>query len=65
MALSAPADAVAGNSGFNEVFPGVPLTREVAEYGTLLGIDAARQVLGFQPRHTWRNHVSTSSGRPR
>ena len=32
-----------------EVFPGVPLTRDVAEFGTLLAIDRARQVLGFEP----------------
>ena len=40
-----------------EVFPGVPLTREVGEFGTLLAIDRARQVLGFEPRHSWRDHV--------
>jgi nucleoside-diphosphate-sugar epimerase len=42
-----------------EVFPGVPLRREVSEFGTLLAIDRARQVLGFEPRHTWRNHLAT------
>jgi nucleoside-diphosphate-sugar epimerase len=41
-----------------EVFPGVRLTREVGEFGTLLAIDRARQVLGFEPRHSWRDHVS-------
>src|SRR5712691_4759351 len=41
-----------------EVFPGVPLTRDVGEFGTLLAIDRARQVLTFDPRHTWRDHVS-------
>jgi nucleoside-diphosphate-sugar epimerase len=40
-----------------EVFPGVPLTRDVGESGTLLAIDRARDVLGFQPRHSWRDHV--------
>jgi len=40
-----------------EVFPGVKLTREVGEFGTLLAIDRARQVLGFEPRHSWRDHV--------
>ena len=40
-----------------EVFPGVRLTREVGEFGTLLAIDRARQVLGFEPRHSWRDHV--------
>lgn len=49
----------------HEVFPDVPLSREIAEYGTLLDIDTARQVLGFQPHHTWRNHISTNSSQPR
>jgi nucleoside-diphosphate-sugar epimerase len=40
-----------------EVFPGVSLTREVAEFGTLLGIDQAREALGFEPEHSWRDHV--------
>ena len=33
-----------------EVFPGVPLTREIGEFGTLLAIDRAKQVLGYEPR---------------
>jgi nucleoside-diphosphate-sugar epimerase len=40
-----------------EVFPGVPLTRDVGEYGTLLAIDHAREVLGFEPTHSWRDHI--------
>jgi nucleoside-diphosphate-sugar epimerase len=40
-----------------EVFPDVPLTRDVGEFGTLLAIDRARQVLKFEPRHSWRDHV--------
>jgi len=39
-----------------EVFPGVPLTREVGEFGTLLAIDRARQVLGYLPRYSWRDY---------
>jgi nucleoside-diphosphate-sugar epimerase len=30
----------------------------IGEFGTLLAIDRARQVLGFEPRHSWRDHVS-------
>ena len=41
-----------------EVFPGVKLTRDVGEFGTLLAIDRAREVLGFEPAHSWRNHVT-------
>ena len=40
-----------------EVFPGVPLAREVGEHETLLSIDKARRMLGFEPRHSWRDHV--------
>jgi nucleoside-diphosphate-sugar epimerase len=77
LALSVPADAVAGNPSFivaaadtvmnrpsaellREVFPEVPLTGEVSEFGTLLAIDRARHVLGFEPRHSWRDHVSVA-----
>jgi nucleoside-diphosphate-sugar epimerase len=43
-----------------EVFPGVPLTREVGEFGTLLAIDRARQAIGYEPRHSWRDHLPVS-----
>ena len=40
-----------------EVYPQVKLTRDVGEHGTLLAIDRAREVLGFAPAHSWRDHV--------
>jgi nucleoside-diphosphate-sugar epimerase len=40
-----------------EFFPDVPARSEFGEFGTLLAIDRARQVLGFEPRHSWRNHL--------
>jgi len=40
-----------------EVFPGVPLTRDVGEFGSLLATDRAAGALGFVPRHSWRDHV--------
>lgn len=40
-----------------EVFPDVPLSRDVEPNETLLSIDRARRVLGFEPRHSWRDHV--------
>ena len=40
-----------------EVFPGVPVTREVDPNETLLSIDHAREVLGYDPQHSWRDHV--------
>ncbi len=38
-----------------EVFPGVPFTREVGEHETLLSIEKARRVLGYEPAHSWRD----------
>jgi nucleoside-diphosphate-sugar epimerase len=37
-----------------DVFPGVPVDRDLDEYGTLLGIAKARRVLGYEPQFTWR-----------
>jgi nucleoside-diphosphate-sugar epimerase len=45
-----------------EVFPGVSLTRDVGEFGTLLANDRARGALGFVPQHSWRDHVAVPSG---
>lgn len=41
-----------------EVYPDVPLTRDVGEFETLLAIDRAREVLSFAPQHSWRDHVA-------
>ena len=38
-----------------EVFPGVPFTREVAGSDTLLSIEKARRLLGYEPKHSWRD----------
>lgn len=40
-----------------EIFPAVPVTREVEDNETLLSIDKARRVLGFDPQHSWRDHA--------
>jgi nucleoside-diphosphate-sugar epimerase len=40
-----------------EQFPDVPVTRELAPNETLLSIDKARRVLGFEPQHSWRDEV--------
>lgn len=40
-----------------EVYPDVPVTKELGEHETLLGIDKARRVLGYDPQHSWRDHV--------
>jgi nucleoside-diphosphate-sugar epimerase len=41
----------------NEVFPGVEVSRDPGEYGTLLSIDRARALIGYKPAHSWRQHV--------
>jgi nucleoside-diphosphate-sugar epimerase len=45
-----------------EVYPGVPLTRDVGEFSTLLAIDRAREVLNFAPQHSWRGELTASDG---
>lgn len=37
-----------------EVYPGVPVRKELAETETLLSIDRARRTLGYEPRWSWR-----------
>ncbi len=43
------------NELVNEVFPGVPLTRQLGEHDTLLSIEKARRVLGYEPQFSWRH----------
>ena len=55
--IIAAADTVMSRSNTDlvaEVFPGVPVTRELGEHATLLSIDKARRVLGYSPQHSWR-----------
>jgi UDP-glucose 4-epimerase len=41
-----------------EVFPGVPLKRDdLDDNETLLSIDKARRLLGYDPQHSWRDEV--------
>ena len=40
-----------------EVFPNVEVIREVGEHETLLSIDKARRLLGFEPQHSWRDQA--------
>ncbi len=40
-----------------EVFPGVEVRKKLGRNETLLSIDKARSVLGYEPQHTWRDHV--------
>ncbi len=38
-----------------EQFPNVRVTKELGEHETLLSIDKARRVLGYEPKHSWRD----------
>jgi len=38
-----------------EVFPRVPVRQGIGEYETLLNIDKARRMLGYDPAFTWRD----------
>ena len=38
-----------------EVFPDVEVRKPLGEHETLLSIDKARRVLGFEPQHSWRD----------
>jgi nucleoside-diphosphate-sugar epimerase len=41
-----------------EVYPDVPLTRAIQGRETLLAIDRAREVLGYEPRYRWSDEVA-------
>jgi nucleoside-diphosphate-sugar epimerase len=61
--IIAAADTVMNRSSeslLKEVFPGVPRTRDVGEFGSLLATDRAREALGFVPQHSWRDHLEPS-----
>ncbi|AOY78081.1 NAD-dependent epimerase/dehydratase family protein [Clostridium formicaceticum] len=36
-------------------FPNVPLKRPIQGYESLMAIDKARNILGYEPQYTWRN----------
>ena len=58
--IIANADTVMSRSSGSlmaEVYPGVEVRRELGEHETLLSIDKARRVLGYEPQHSWRDHV--------
>jgi len=41
----------------DSAFPGVPRKGDLGVHDTLLSIDKARRLLGYDPQHTWRDHV--------
>ena len=55
--IIANADTVMSRSNAElmaEVFPGVPLKTGLGGNETLLSIEKARRLLGYEPRHSWR-----------
>jgi len=55
--IIANADTVMSRSSASlaaEVYPDVPVTRELGEHETLHSIDKARRLLGYEPQHSWR-----------
>ena len=58
--IIASADTVMSRSSADlaaEVFPDVPVRRELGEHETLLCIDKARRVIGFEPEYSWREQL--------
>jgi len=43
-----------------EVFPGVPVKRPFGPNETLLSIDKARRLLGYEPEYSWRTELSAN-----
>ncbi|MFJ5961752.1 NAD-dependent epimerase/dehydratase family protein [Pseudarthrobacter oxydans] len=65
--IIANADTVMNRSSASlaaEVFPGVKVVKELGEHETMLSIDKARRLLGFEPEHTWRDHWQNPAGGP-
>lgn len=63
--IVANADTVMSRSSASlaaEVFPDVKVTKELGEHETMLSIDKARRLLGYEPEHSWRNHAAAGPG---
>jgi nucleoside-diphosphate-sugar epimerase len=59
--IIANADTVMSRSSADlaaEVYPGVEVRKPLGEHETMLSIDKARRLLGYEPEHSWRHHVS-------
>ena len=42
----------------DEVYPEIPVRRAISGYETLLAIEKARELLGYRPGHSWRDHIT-------
>ena len=41
-----------------EVYPSVTYRSTAGEFDTLLSIEKARKLLGYQPAWSWRDHIA-------
>jgi nucleoside-diphosphate-sugar epimerase len=58
--IIAAADTVMSRSSAElaaEIFPDTPVTKELGEHETLLSIEKARRLLGYEPEHSWRDEL--------
>jgi nucleoside-diphosphate-sugar epimerase len=44
-----------------EVYPAVPYEPTAGEYDTLLSVQKARRLLGYEPQYSWRDHLDAPS----
>jgi nucleoside-diphosphate-sugar epimerase len=60
VAIIAAADTVMSRPSadlMDEIYPEVPLRRPIVGRETLLSIETARSLLGYEPAHCWADHV--------
>ena len=43
-----------------EVYPAVPYRPTPGDLDTLLSIEKARKLLGYEPRWSWRDHIAAA-----
>ena len=46
----------------DKFYPGVAMKRPVGDTETLLSIDKAKRVLGYNPTHSWRDAAARGTG---
>jgi nucleoside-diphosphate-sugar epimerase len=65
--IIAAADTVMDRSNgqmLSECFPGVPVRQGTGDHDSLLSIAKARRVLGYEPKHSWRDELAVPAGGP-
>ena len=41
-----------------EIYPRSPIGRPPGDFDTLLSIEKARRLLGYEPQWSWRDHIA-------